>query len=121
MRRTLDRRVLIADDEENIRNILSAFFSFHGYEAVSAGNGKEALDILKNKSCELLITDLDMPKMNGLELVDAIRKLNIPVTIIGMSFNDKKSEFLRAGADYFLCKPFDFQHLKSILSSLEGW
>jgi len=66
------------------------------------------------------MTDLDMPEMNGLELVDAIRRLNIPATIIGMSFQDKKAEFLRAGADYFLCKPFDFQHLQSILNSLQG-
>jgi CheY-like chemotaxis protein len=61
-----------------------------------------------------------MPEMTGIELVDAIRRLNIPVTIIGMSLKDKKSEFLRAGADYFLCKPFDFQHLQSILNSLQG-
>ena len=112
---------MVVDDEENIRNLLSDFFSFHGYEAISAGNGKEALDILKNKACKLLITDLDMPKMTGIELVDTIRKLNIPLTIIGMSFKDKKSEFLRAGADYFLCKPFNFQHLKSILNSIQGW
>jgi len=68
----------------------------------------------------LLMTDMDMPEMNGLELVAAIRKLNIPVTIIGMSFQDKKAEFLRGGADYFLCKPFNFQYLKSILDSMEG-
>ena len=120
MHRTAGRQVLVVDDDENIRNLLSAFFSLHGYEAASAGNGKEALDILKNKSCGLVMTDLDMPEMNGLELVDTIRKLNIPVTIIGMSFQDKKSEFLRAGADYFLCKPFNFQHLQAILNSLQG-
>lgn len=120
MHRTAGRQILVVDDDENIRNLLSAFFSLHGYEAASAGNGKEALDTLKNKSCGLVMTDLDMPEMNGLELVDAIRKLNIPVTIIGMSFQDKKPEFLRAGADYFLCKPFNFQHLQSILNSLQG-
>jgi DNA-binding response OmpR family regulator len=120
MHRTAGRQVLVVDDDENIRNLLSAFFSLHGYEAASAGNGKEALDILKNKPCGLVMTDLDMPEMNGLELVDTIRQLNIPVTIIGMSFQDKKSAFLRAGADYFLCKPFNFQHLQSILNSLQG-
>jgi len=120
MHRTLGRQVIVVDDEENIRNLLSDFFSFHGYEAVSAGNGKEALDILKNKSCTLLITDLDMPKMSGIELVDTIRMLNIQLTIIGMSVKDKKAEFMRAGADYFLCKPFNFQYLKSILKSIQG-
>jgi DNA-binding response OmpR family regulator len=113
-------RVLVVDDDEKIRNLLSAFFSFHDYEVVSAGSGIEALHVLKNKSCALLMTDMDMPEMNGLELVVTIRKMNIPLTIIGMSFQDKKAEFLRAGADYFLCKPFNFQFLKSILTSIQG-
>jgi DNA-binding response OmpR family regulator len=121
MQRISVSQVLVVDDEENIRNLLSAFFSLHGYEAISAGNGKEALDILKNTSCDLLMTDLDMPKMNGLELVDTIRKRNIPLIIIGMSFQGKKTEFLRAGADYFLCKPFNFQYLKFVLNSIQGW
>jgi CheY-like chemotaxis protein len=115
---TVARQVLVVDDEENIRNLLSAFFAFHGYEAASAGDGREALDMLTNTSYDLLVTDLDMPKMNGLELVDTVRKYNIPLTIIGMSFQDKEAEFLRAGADYFLSKPFNFQYLKSILTSM---
>jgi DNA-binding response OmpR family regulator len=120
MHRASVRQVLVVDDDEKIRNLLSAFFSFHGFEAASAGNGIEALHVLKNTSCELLMTDLDMPEMNGIELVDSIRKMNSPLTIIGMSFQDKKSEFLRAGADYFLCKPFNFQYLKFILNSIQG-
>ena len=110
-----DRKVLIVDDKEPFRRLLSDFFSFNGYEVIMASNGKEALDILKDKACSLLITDLNMPVMDGIKLVNKIRNLNISLPIIGMSFDDKKSEFLRAGADYFLVKPFSFQDLKSIL------
>ncbi|MEW6003211.1 MAG: response regulator [Nitrospirota bacterium] len=108
------------DDKEPIRKLLSDFFSFNGYEVVAAGNGKEALEILKNKTCSLLITDLNMPVMGGIELVSIIRSLYKSLPIIGMSFEYKESEFLRAGADYFLLKPFSLRHLKSILYSIFG-
>lgn len=114
------RKVLIVDDKEQIRRLLSDFFSFYGFETITACNGKEALDIIENKTCNLLITDLNMPVMNGIELVVKIKSLNISLPIIGMSFDDKKSEFLSAGADYFLSKPFSFHRLKFILYSIFG-
>ncbi len=120
MRGILDKRVLIVDDKEYIRKHLSDFFLFNGYEIILANNGKEALDILKDKSCSLLITDLNMPVMDGIELIVKIRNLGIPLPIIGMSFENKKSEFLNAGTDYFLLKPFSLTHLKSILYSIFG-
>lgn len=120
MHETLGRKVLIVDDKEDIRELLLDFFSFNGYEAIIASNGIEALDILKDKCYSLLITDLNMPDMDGIELVVKIRNLDIPLPIIGMSSDNKESEFLKAGADYFLLKPFYFQHLKSILYSIFG-
>jgi DNA-binding response OmpR family regulator len=118
MPKGLHREVLIVDDEEFIRTLLSDFFSFNGYEVFLARNGEEALDIIKNKSCSLLITDMDMPLMDGIELVRKIRKINISLPIIGMSIENKESEFLKAGADYFLLKPFSLNNLKSILYSI---
>ncbi len=110
------RQVLIVDDKDYIRNLLLDFFSFNGYETVTARDGGEALEMLKEKPFSLLITGLDMPEMNGIELIRNVRNLAIPVTIIGMSLGDKESEFLKAGADYFLSKPFNFRYLKSILN-----
>lgn len=118
MQETLCRQVLIVDDNAYIRKLLSDFFSFYGYEVITASNGKEVLDILKYKSCNLLITDLNMPLMDGIELVVKIRNLDISLPIIGMSIENKESEFLRAGADFFILKPFNFNHLKSILYSI---
>jgi len=117
MRRTLKNRVLIVDDGEPVRNLLADFFSFNGYEALTAGNGGEALEILEDTPCGLLITDLNMPGMDGIELVRKVRNLGIPLTIIGTSIYHKEVEFLRVGADFFLLKPFDFHYLKTILKS----
>jgi len=116
MQRAPERRILIVDDKEAIRNLLLDFFSFYDYEAETAKNGGEALEMLKENLFSLLITDLDMPEMNGIELIRNVRNLAIPVIIIGMSLGDKESEFLKVGADYFLSKPFNFRYLKSILN-----
>lgn len=116
----LGKKVLIVDDEEHIRKLLSVFFLNNGYEVIMASNGREALDILKDSSCSLLITDLNMPQINGIELVNKIRNLHMSLPIIGMSFEDRKSKFLKAGANFFVLKPFNFNHLKSILHSIFG-
>jgi len=112
------RSVLIVDDNELIRDALVDFFSFNGYEAFTAGNGAEALTLLKKKSFSIMITDFKMPKMNGIELTKSVRKLKIPVIIIGMSADDHEELFLVAGSDYFLLKPIDFKLLKSLLNSI---
>lgn len=118
MRSIFGKRVLLVDDNEFIRTALVDFFSFNGCEAFTAREGGEALGILQEKQFNLLITDLDMPLMNGIELIRAVRDLNMPITIIGMSGEDNRGVFLKAGADYYLSKPFDFNHLKSILNSI---
>ena len=120
MPESLDRKVLIVDDKEYIKKFLSDFFSLNGHEVITASNGKEALDILKDGYCSLLITDLNMPEMDGIELVVNIRNTDISLPIIGMSLENKETEFLKAGADYFLSKPFSIYHLKSILYSIFG-
>lgn len=117
------REVLIVDDEEHIRNLLSDLFSSNGYKTITADNGKKALEIFKDKMlndrpCSLLLTDFNMPEMDGLDLTKKIRSLDMPLIIIGMSVDDKESDFLTAGADYFLSKPFYINDIKHILNSI---
>lgn len=114
------KSVLIVDDNEHVRKLFLDFVSSNGYEVITACNGREALDILEDKSFSLLITDLNMPEMDGIELVVKIRNIDISLPIIGMSSDDKESEFLRAGTDYFLSKPFRIHHLEFILYSIFG-
>ncbi|OGW46872.1 MAG: hypothetical protein A2Y66_04205 [Nitrospirae bacterium RBG_13_41_22] len=111
-------KILVVDDHEHVKNLLSEIFSFCGYDVILANNGREALRILKNRHCNLLITDLNMPEMSGVELIVKIRKLGISLPIIGISSEDRESEFIKAGADYFLLKPFNILLLKSIVSSI---
>ncbi len=116
MRTISGKEILIVDDDNDIRNVLSGFFSSNGCAVSIAKDGDEALKTLKEKSFGLLITDFNMPVMNGIELIRAVRNIDTTLTIIGMSLGEKESEFLKAGADYFLSKPFDFRSLKSILN-----
>jgi len=120
MPKFLDKKILVVDDEKHIKELLKEFLSFNGYETIVASNGIEALEILKDKSCSLLITDMNMPYMDGIELVQRIRSFDISLPIIGMSCKDKETEFLNAGADYFLLKPFNIYHLKFIVNSILG-
>jgi DNA-binding response OmpR family regulator len=112
------KRVLIVDDEESIGNLLSDFFSINGYEPVVASNGSKALDTLKEISCSLMIVDVNMPETDGIKLIGRVRNLSAPVKIIGMSFENKINDSLKAGADYFLFKPFNLRYLRAILNSM---
>jgi len=118
MPRSEDRTILILADEEHIRRFLSEFFFFSGFKVILADDAIEALDTLLNKSCGILITDMDMAEMDGIELVVKIRNLGISLPIIGMSSTNRKTEFLSAGADYFLLKPFSIYHLKTLIGAL---
>jgi DNA-binding response OmpR family regulator len=113
----LNRKVLIIDEERQIRELLSDFFYFNGYKVILADNGREALDILMDKSCSLLIIG-DISDASEVELIIKIRSVCVSLPIIGMSIENKESKFLRAGANYFLLKPFIIHHLKSIVSSI---
>lgn len=114
-----NRKVLIVDEERQIRELLSDFFSFYGYNVILASNGREALDILMDRSCSLMIIG-EIPEMSEIELIIKIRSIDVSLPVIGMSIEDKESKFLRAGANYFLLKPFSIHHLKSILYSIFG-
>ncbi|MEW6584122.1 MAG: response regulator [Nitrospirota bacterium] len=109
--------ILIVDDDRRIRMLLTDFLSSTGYNVITAQNGREALEILKEKSFDLLIADVNMPEMDGIALTRKVRDLDMSMVIVGMSVDDRKNDILKAGADHFLLKPLDFRHLKSILNS----
>lgn len=67
-------RILIVDDEQHIQDMLSRNFRFEGYDVKTAGNGEEALEILRNHRIEVVISDIRMPVMDGIELLKRIHK-----------------------------------------------
>ena len=103
-------QVLIADDDEMIRMMLQDALTDAGYEVATAADGEQALDILLNGSCRLVISDWEMPRLNGVDLCRKIRAAELPGYIYMILLTSKgtvqeRIEGLRAGADDFMAKP----------------
>jgi two-component system KDP operon response regulator KdpE len=106
-------RILVVDDERQITRVLRTSLQGNGYEVSVAGNGQEALAQMDTSKPELIITDLAMPEMNGLELTETVRRTSL-VPIIVLSVRDTeamKVKALDAGADDYLTKPFSMPEL----------
>jgi DNA-binding NtrC family response regulator len=109
------KRILVVDDEESIRSLLKTGLSELGYVVSLAENGEEALHLLEKGSFDILIIDLVMPGMNGLDLIKKIRERgsNVVVFVItGYPTIENASESLTQGAyDYFV-KPFNLGEMQ---------
>ncbi len=105
------KKILVIDDEENIRWIIATFFEHHGYETVQAKNGLEGILLLGKEQPDLVITDVEMPEMSGDEVVRHIRAecaLPIKTIVISGSHNPEfRERALAAGCDVFMEKPLD--------------
>jgi two-component system KDP operon response regulator KdpE len=105
--------ILVVDDEPQITRVLKTTLSSHGYGTRTASDGDEALHMLKEWSPDLLITDLRMPKMDGLELCRHVRaNSQIPIIVLSVKGEERiKVEALDAGADDYVTKPFSTNEL----------
>lgn len=100
--------LLIVDDEEEIREMLSRHFRFQEYQVKTASNGKEALDALSQQRFDVMISDIMMPEMNGVELLRKCRDdypLVRPIMITGFVVLENALACMRYGADYCIFKP----------------
>lgn len=100
--------LLIVDDEEEIREMLSRHFRYLGFEVDLASNGREALAKLANKKVDILISDIMMPEMNGVELLRQVRTdypMLRPIMITGHVTLDNALACIRYGADSCIFKP----------------
>jgi two-component system KDP operon response regulator KdpE len=102
------RRILVVDDEPQITRVLRATLSSHGYSIHTAGDGDEALEIMREWMPDLIITDLAMPNMEGTELCRRVRaKWTVPIIVLSVRGEEKsKIEALDSGADDYVTKPF---------------
>jgi two-component system, OmpR family, KDP operon response regulator KdpE len=105
--------ILVVDDEPQITRVLKTTLSSQGYGVRSAADGEEALAELKAWSPDLIITDLRMPRMDGLELCRRVRTdSRIPIIVLSVKGEEKiKVEALDAGADDYITKPFSVNEL----------
>jgi two-component system KDP operon response regulator KdpE len=107
------RNILVVDDELQITRVLRTTLSGYGYNVRTAGDGLEALDVMRQWNPDLVITDLSMPNMGGLELCRKIRSKSA-VSIIVLSVRgeeEPKVEALDSGADDYVTKPFNMNEL----------
>ncbi len=110
----MSERILVVDDEKIIRETLSYVLQKEGYTVEEAENGKLAYDKILESTFDLVITDLEMPEMKGVELLDRIKKLNIQTSIIvitAFGSLDTAISALRSGASDYILKPVEFDEL----------
>ncbi len=105
-------KILIADDEPAIIELLKINLEFEGYETISAKNGAKAVELAESESPDLVILDVMMPVLNGFDAAIKIRKLNIPIIMLTAKSNiSDKLLGLENGADDYVTKPFDSREL----------
>jgi len=107
------RHILVVDDEPQITRVLRTSLASQGYDIRVANDGATALEILKDWEADLVITDLSMPNMDGLELCRRLRaKSQVPIVVLSVKGEERtKVQALAAGADDYVTKPFGMSEL----------
>ena len=109
--------ILVVDDEQSSREILTNFLEGAGYEVVRASDGQEALDLLQKHEVRAIVTDLRMPNVNGLRLIRSLRENGDTIPILAVSGINRDQLMLAEdyGANVGLSKPVDRDELISIM------
>ena len=120
------KKILITEDSPTMRSLLvSTIETLEGYEIVEAASGFEALRLLPRENVDLIITDINMPDINGLELISYVKNnpnyRHIPLFIISTESSEKDREKgLALGADEYLVKPFNPLKLQELIRRYIG-
>ncbi|WP_026999987.1 response regulator [Eisenibacter elegans] len=120
-----EKKILIAEDSSVIQNIAAKVLSFQQYSITPAKNGKEVLKKLENEYFDVILMDINMPQMDGMECARQIRALSdekkaaIPiVAITGNAKNYSMEDFKEAGIHEYVPKPIDFDRLVELVKQL---
>lgn len=117
----MSKSILIVDDNPNMSNLLSEMLEIFDYESEQAEDGLIALERLEKKKFSLVITDMKMPNMTGMELLGEVKKKypKMPVVLIsGYSVDSMSQEYAEHKPDGFLSKPFMMTDVEKLLDSL---
>ena len=115
------RLIMTVDDSASMRQMVRATLQAAGYDVVEAVDGQEALDFARETACDLVITDVNMPRMDGITLVSELRSLPhyrlTPLLLLTTeSSQEKKLEGKRAGATGWIVKPFNPEQLLATMA-----
>jgi two-component system alkaline phosphatase synthesis response regulator PhoP len=114
------KRILLVEDEENIRETLKLNLELEGYEVVAVGNGKDVMKVYNDQHFDLILLDIMLPEVDGLQLCEQIRLSDTDIPIIFLTARDAgidRIQGLKKGADDYITKPF---HLEEILLRIQN-
>ena len=119
----MPKRIMTADDSPSMRQMVSFTLKEAGYDVVEAEDGQDALDKLKSNKADMLITDLNMPNMDGLQLIKELRSLPeykfIPIIMLTTESDESKKKAGKdAGATGWLVKPFKPPQLTAVVKKV---
>lgn len=121
-----DETILVVDDEVGIRELIQLYLEKKDYVVKSVDNGLDAIEIVRNTPVDLLLLDIEMPNMSGLETCQEIRKFsNVPILFVSCKQElSDRVEGIEVGADDYITKPFDFLELEARIEAIfrrEKW
>ena len=121
----MSKKILIVDDSPTIRQMVEVTLKSANYEVTAAEDGQIALDICMHTLFDFVLTDQNMPRMDGLTLIKSLRAMPtyaaVPIVVLTTEANDTmKSQGRAAGATGWMVKPFDPQKLLEVLSKVLG-
>lgn len=108
-------KVMIVEDDPAIRRLYSFLLTNSGYHVIEAEDGQAALEKYVEEPCDLIITDMNMPRMGGMDLVKELRAQSFDVHVIMVTAYgtpDTERMAFRLGANEYIAKPFDFEELE---------
>jgi two-component system chemotaxis response regulator CheY len=119
------KTILAVDDSSSLRQMVAFSLKAAGYQVVEAVDGQDGLDKAKQQTVDLVLTDQNMPKMDGLTLIKSLRSLptyqKVPILMLTTESSDEmKSKGRAAGANGWLVKPFDPQRLIEVVKKVIG-
>lgn len=114
-------RILIIDDEIIIRKLFKRLLAGDEYKVLTASNGKKGVEIAKNEKLDLVVLDLKMPEMDGIETLKRIKEINKNIRVIiitAFGTIQSASDALNLGVDDFISKPFDIAKIRTTIKNV---
>ena len=111
----MERKILVVEDHPDSRDLLALYLRMQGYTVYTAEDGREGLKLIQLDCPHLIITDLSMPHLDGLEMIKRVRQMpecdSTPIIVMTAYGNGEASEATRAGANQTMAKPIEYESL----------